>query len=89
MFLVYKIPVRCTVLVVYRLTEKEKKRLEYKEKVLALAKDHKSAGDIEKVDRYVIPDADKVSKCTVLFHFTAYIATFLSAGLGNDFNLWI
>lgn len=43
-----------------RLTEKERKRLEYKETVLALAKDHKRAGDVGKVDRYVIPDADKV-----------------------------
>lgn len=43
-----------------RLTVKERKRLEYKEKVLSLAKDHKSAGEIEKVDRYVIPDADQV-----------------------------
>lgn len=42
------------------MTEKEKKRLEYKKKVLALAKDHRKAGDIEKVDRYVIPDADQV-----------------------------
>lgn len=44
-----------------RLTEKEKKRLEYKERVLSLAKDHKNAGEIERVDRYVIPDADQVS----------------------------
>lgn len=34
--------------------------MEYKEKVLNLAKDHKAAGEIEKVDRYVIPDADQV-----------------------------
>ena len=76
MFMVYKIPVRCTVLVVYRLTEKEKKRLEYKEKVLALAKDHKSAGDIEKVDRYVIPDADKVGSALSYFVSLLSLNTF-------------
>mgnify|MGYP001791614338 len=48
---------------IFSLTEKEKKRLDYKKKVLALAKDHKRAGEIEKVDRYVIPDADKVLCC--------------------------
>ncbi|XP_067933962.1 pre-mRNA-splicing factor ATP-dependent RNA helicase DHX16-like [Watersipora subatra] len=41
------------------LTEKEKKRLEYKERVLELSKAHKKAGDLQKVDRYIIPDADK------------------------------
>lgn len=35
--------------------------MEYNKKVLALAKEHKRAGEIEKVDRYVMPDADQVA----------------------------
>lgn len=42
----------------FRLTEREKRDLEYKKKVLKLAKEHKSAGDIEKVNRYFIPKED-------------------------------
>ncbi|XP_053376709.1 pre-mRNA-splicing factor ATP-dependent RNA helicase DHX16-like [Mercenaria mercenaria] len=41
-----------------KLTEKEKHELEYKKKVLKLAKEHKSAGDKEKVNRYFIPKED-------------------------------
>jgi len=52
----------------YRLTEKEKARLTYKKNVLALATEHKNAGKIEKVDRYVMPDADAVSNPDAVSH---------------------
>lgn len=52
----------------FSLTEKERKRLQYKETVLKLAKEHKTARDIEKVDRYVIPDADQVSTPVITIH---------------------
>ncbi|BFZ20424.1 hypothetical protein BsWGS_23462 [Bradybaena similaris] len=41
-----------------KLTKKEQKDLEYKKRVLKLAKEHKAAGDVEKVDRYYIPRDD-------------------------------
>jgi len=40
------------------LTDRERRDLEYKKKVLLLAKEHRSAGDIEKVNRYFIPKED-------------------------------
>ncbi|XP_053377827.1 pre-mRNA-splicing factor ATP-dependent RNA helicase DHX16-like isoform X1 [Mercenaria mercenaria] len=42
-----------------KLTEEEKHELEYKKKVLKLAKEHKSAGDMEKVNKYFIPKEDE------------------------------
>ncbi|RUS74189.1 hypothetical protein EGW08_018057 [Elysia chlorotica] len=42
-----------------QLTAREKKNLEYKRKVLKLAKEHRAAGEIEKVDRYHIPREDE------------------------------
>lgn len=42
----------------FRLTKKEQKDLEYKKRVLELAKEHRAAGDVEKVDRYYIPRDD-------------------------------
>ncbi|KAK2143518.1 hypothetical protein LSH36_834g00067 [Paralvinella palmiformis] len=41
-----------------KLTEKERKRLEYKKNVLKLAKEHKETRDMEKVDRYYLPRDD-------------------------------
>ncbi|XP_060073522.1 pre-mRNA-splicing factor ATP-dependent RNA helicase DHX16-like [Ylistrum balloti] len=41
-----------------RLTEREKRDLKYKKKVLEIAKDHRKAGDIEKVSRYHMPKED-------------------------------
>ncbi|XP_055897569.1 pre-mRNA-splicing factor ATP-dependent RNA helicase DHX16-like isoform X1 [Biomphalaria glabrata] len=41
-----------------KLTKKEQKDLEYKKTVLKLAKEHKAAGEIEKIDRYHIPRDD-------------------------------
>ena len=42
----------------FRLTKKEKQDLEYKKTVLRLAKEHRDAKDIEKVNRYYIPKDD-------------------------------
>ncbi|XP_059142711.1 pre-mRNA-splicing factor ATP-dependent RNA helicase DHX16-like [Physella acuta] len=41
-----------------KLTKRELKDLEYKKTVLKLAKEHKAAGEIEKIDRYYIPRED-------------------------------
>ena len=41
-------------------SKREKHDLEYKKKVLSLAKQHRSASDMEKVDRYFMPADDKV-----------------------------
>ncbi|CAL1534296.1 unnamed protein product [Lymnaea stagnalis] len=43
-----------------KLTKRELKDLEYKKTVLKLAKEHKAAGEIEKIDRYHIPREDAV-----------------------------
>ncbi|XP_052241879.1 pre-mRNA-splicing factor ATP-dependent RNA helicase DHX16-like isoform X2 [Dreissena polymorpha] len=40
------------------LTARERRDLEYKKTVLKLAKEHRSAGDVEKVNRYFIPKED-------------------------------
>ena len=40
------------------LTKKERQDLEYKKTVLKLAKEHKDAKEIEKVNRYFIPKDD-------------------------------
>ena len=45
-----------------KLTEKEKKDIEYKKKVLGLAKEHKKLTETEKLNRYYIPDAVKELK---------------------------
>ncbi len=42
-----------------QLTEKEKAERRYKKKVLELAVEHSKAGEIEKVQRYHMPDAKK------------------------------
>jgi len=39
-----------------QLTEREKKEKEYRKKILGLAKEHERARDIEKVQRYAMPD---------------------------------
>ena len=36
--------------------------MQYKKKVLQLAKEHRAAGEIEKVDRYYMPKDDVVSQ---------------------------
>lgn len=47
----------------FKLSEREKKELEYKKTVLNLAKDYRKAGDMEKVDRYSMPkEGTKPSK---------------------------
>ena len=38
------------------LTTKEKADLEYKRRVLMLAKEHEKAGELEKVNRYYMPE---------------------------------
>lgn len=42
-----------------RLTKREKKELEYKQKVLKLAKEHEKARELEKVQRYRMPEERK------------------------------
>lgn len=42
-----------------RLTEREKQDREYKRKILTLAKEHESARDIVKVQRYIMPEERK------------------------------
>lgn len=42
----------------FSLTDRERRDLEYKKTVLKLAKEHRSAGDVEKVNRYFIPKED-------------------------------
>jgi pre-mRNA-splicing factor ATP-dependent RNA helicase DHX16 len=37
-----------------QLTERERRDLEYKKKVFSLAQEHVKAGDMEKVDRWVV-----------------------------------
>jgi len=48
-------------------TKREKHDLEYKKTVLSLAKQHRSASDMEKVDRYYMPADDKVSHSFIAF----------------------
>jgi len=42
-------------------TKREKHDLEYKKTMLSLAKKHRSASDMEKVDRYYMPSDEKVT----------------------------
>ena len=42
-------------------TKREKHDLAYKKTVLSLAKQHRSASELEKVDRYYMPADDKVT----------------------------
>jgi len=46
-------------------TKREKRDLDYKKTVLSLAKQHRSASDLEKVDRYYMPADDKVALCSL------------------------
>ena len=48
----------CVCVCVFRLTEKERRDLNYKRNVLKLAKEHKAAKEIERVDRYYLPKDD-------------------------------
>ena len=41
-----------------KLTKRERTEMEYKKKVLTLAKEHQRAGDVQKVDRYYMPKDD-------------------------------
>ena len=52
----------CLRLLAFRVTDRERKDYEYKKRVLRLAKEHKAAGEIEKVDRYYMPKDDVVSR---------------------------
>jgi len=47
-------------------SKREKHDLDYKKKVLSLAKQHRSASDMEKIDRYYMPSDDKVNSLTRL-----------------------
>ena len=57
-----------------KLSKREKIDLEYKRKVLTLAKDHRNASEMEKVNRYFIPKDDVVSVFFLLFchHFQVW-----------------
>ena len=47
----------------FKLSERERKQLDYKKTVYNLAKDYKKAGELEKVDRYSMPtEGTKPSK---------------------------
>ncbi len=48
---------------IFSLTKREKSDLDYKRKILTLAKEHEKAGELEKVDRYYMPKDDVVSTC--------------------------
>ena len=41
--------------------------MEYKKKILSLAKEHQKAGDLEKVDRYYMPKDDVVRAASFLY----------------------
>ena len=43
--------------------------MEYKKKILSLAKEHQKAGDLEKVDRYYMPKDDVVRAASLLYGF--------------------
>ena len=43
--------------------------MEYKKKILSLAKEHQKAGDLEKVDRYYMPKDDVVRTASFLYEF--------------------
>lgn len=51
----------------YRLTEREKKERDYKKKLLNLARDHDRARELERIQRYHMPQDKKVS-----LHFCCY-----------------
>ena len=50
------------------LTERERRDLHYKKNVLKLAREHRAAGAIEKVDRYYVPRDDVVSISGQVLH---------------------
>ena len=52
----------------FSLSKHEKKELDYKKTVLNLAKDYKKAGELEKIDRYMVILSGKgcVKKCIEL-----------------------
>lgn len=58
-------------LVISRLTKAEKQNLEYQKQLLALAKQHKKAADLEKVNRFHMPKDNEV------FGFTWYFNIFI------------
>lgn len=58
-----------------KLTAREKRDIEYKRKVLTLAKEHRSASEMEKVDRYYMPRDDVVSSNC---QFSPFITLFCS-----------
>ena len=59
---------------VFRLTDREKKDIDYKKNVLKLVTEHKKAGNVEKVDRYYVPKDSVV--CMECF-FPVYRRTYL------------
>ena len=60
------------------LTEREKRDREYRRKVLALAKAHSKAGDVEKVDRYYMPkEGEKVAQ---------YDDEIIPEGMGSNYE---
>ncbi|CAH1784821.1 unnamed protein product [Owenia fusiformis] len=64
-----------------KLTAREKKELEYKRKVLKLAKDHRRAGDVEKVDRYYMPKDDVKPQ-------EGYVEDSLEKGMNYEQKKW-
>lgn len=56
----------------YSLTEEEKKKIQYKRKMLSLAREHADARKSEKVDRYYIPKDDVVSQTHKRFYKCLY-----------------
>ena len=54
----------------YSLTKKEKKDIAYKKSLLHLVKEHKAAGQVEKVDRYFVPKDGVVSYTLLFFNQT-------------------
>lgn len=64
-----------------RLTKREQDDIEYKKKVLKLAKEHRAAGEIEKIDRYYIPRDDVKPQ-------EKYVEDKTEKGLGSEQARW-
>lgn len=65
-----------------RLTEREKKDREHKKKLLTLAKEHDKARELEKVQRYHMPQDSKDVSCYSSFkainYYISFVAFFLN-----------
>ena len=65
-----------------KLTKHEKKNLDYKRKVLSLAKEHRSAADLERVDRYYMP-RDNIVSCILHTQNASYCHHTLCLSVGD------